>query len=150
MRVYIDPDAIGHIEADIEEFLDTELGPLITADAIRYAPKRSGNLASGIEYYADGTQLIVYSTAPYTLDVEFGHRVYHRFTGIVGPEIVPEQPFLRPALYKYRSPEDPEGTPPLVAPGVQHLGQPTTLEAWILRRAKGRRSPKTKRRKPRG
>jgi hypothetical protein len=135
VRVYIDPDAIGHIEADIEEFLGTELGPLITADAIRYAPKRTGALAAGIEYYTDGLSLFVYSTAGYTLDVEFGHRVFHRFSGRVGPEIVPEEPFLRPALYKYRSPEDPEGTPPLVAPGIQRSGRPTTLEQWVQRRA---------------
>lgn len=147
MRVYIDPDAIVHVEADVEEFLDTELGPLITADAIRYAPKSSGRLAEGIEYFADGTQLIVYSTAPYTLDVEFGHRVFHRFTGRLGPEIVPEEPFLRPALYKYRTPENVEGTPPLVAPGVQHTGTPRTLEAWLVRRANGRRSPRTRRKK---
>lgn len=145
MRVYMDADAIGHIEADVEEFLGTELGPLITADAIRYAPKRTGALAAGIEYFADGTQLIVYSTAPYTLDVEFGHRVYHRFTGQVGPEVVPEQPFMRPALYKYRSPEDPGGTPPLVAPGVQAVGKPTTLEAWIMRRAQGKRPTRRRR-----
>jgi hypothetical protein len=138
VQVYIDADAIGHIEADVEEFLDTELGPLITADAIRYAPKQTGALAAGIEYYTDGTQLIVYSTASYTVDVEYGHRVYHRFTGIVGPEVVPEEPFLRPALYKYRSPTDPEGTPPLVAPGVEHVGTPRTLDAWIARRAAGR------------
>jgi len=145
VRVYIDPDAIAHVEADIEEFLDVELGPLITADAIRYAPKRTGRLASGIEYYADGTQLIVYSTAPYSLDVEYGHRVFHRFTGVTGPEVVPEQPFLRPALYKYRSPEDPEGTLPLVAPGIQRVGQPTTLESWIARRAAGRRATRRRR-----
>jgi hypothetical protein len=82
--------------------------------------------------------LILYSTAPYTLDVEFGHRVYHRYARRVGPELVPEQPFLRPALYKYRSPTDPEGTVPLIAPGVQHTGRPRTLEAWLARRAAGR------------
>ena len=133
MRVYIDANAIGHVEADVEDFLGTELGPLITADAIRYAPKRTGHLAAGISYYTDGTSLIVFSDADYTLDVEFGHRVYHRFTRRVGPEIVPEKPFLRPALYKYRSPEDVEGTPPLVAPGVQRTGQSVTLEEWVLR-----------------
>jgi hypothetical protein len=139
VRVYIDPDAIGHIEADVEEFLDVTLGPLITADAIRYAPKRTGALAAGIEYYVDTTTLIVYSTADYTLDVEFGHRVFHRFSHRTGPEIVPEEPFLRPALYKYRSPENPEGTPPLVAPGIQRTGRPTTLEQWIQRRASQQR-----------
>jgi len=145
VRVFIDADAIGHVEADVEEFLDTELGPLITEDAIRYAPKRTGRLAGGIEYFADGQQLIVYSTAAYSLDVEFGHRVYHRFTRTVGPEEVPEQPFLRPALYKYRSPEDPEGTPPLVAPGVQRMGKPTTLQEWLLRHAAGRPAPTRRR-----
>jgi len=135
VQVFMDPNAIIHIEADVEEFLDTELGPLITADAIRYAPKRSGALAAGIEYYTDGTSLYVYSTEPYTLDVEFGHRVFHRFTRRVGPEVVTEQPFLRPALYKYRTPADVEGTPPLIAPGVQHTGTARTLEAWLARRA---------------
>jgi hypothetical protein len=144
MRVFIDPDAIGHVEADVEEFLSTELGPLITADAIRYAPRRSGRLAAGIEYYTDGQQLIVYSTAPYSLDVEFGHRVYHRFTGVTGPEEVVAQPFLRPALYKYRSPEDPGGTTPLIPPGVQRTGNPASLQQWLTRRAAGKRSARTR------
>jgi hypothetical protein len=133
VQVYLDANAIGHVEADIEEFLDVTLGPLITADAIRYAPKHTGALAAGIGYYADLTKLIVFSAADYTLDVEFGHRVFHRFTGVAGPEMVLEEPFLRPALYKYRSPDDPDGTPPLIAPGVQHTGRPTTLESWIAR-----------------
>jgi hypothetical protein len=150
VRVYIDADAIGHVEADVEEFLDTELGPLITADAIRYAPKRTGHLAANIGYYTDGTSLIVFSGADYTLDVEFGHRVYHRLARRVGPEMVPEQPFMRPALYKYRSPADPGGTPPLAAPGVQRVGRPTTLEDWIHRHATAARLSARKDRRRRG
>jgi hypothetical protein len=136
LKVYIDPDAIGHIEADAGEFLVSTIGPLIAADAVRYAPKRSGALAAGIEYYADGASVIIYSTADYSTDVEFGHRVFHRFTGVTGPELVDAQPFLRPALYKYRTPADVEGTPPLVAPGVQRLGRPQTLEAWMALRGR--------------
>ncbi|MGH3296093.1 MAG: hypothetical protein ACRDP7_30270 [Trebonia sp.] len=38
----------------------------------------------------------------YALWVETGHRVYHPSTGVTGPEVVPAQPFLRPALFTRR------------------------------------------------
>lgn len=38
----------------------------------------------------------------YAVDIELGHRVFHPSTGITGPQTVPAQPFLRPALYKQR------------------------------------------------
>lgn len=38
----------------------------------------------------------------YAAWVELGHRVAHPSTGIVGPEVVPPHPFLRPALYQTR------------------------------------------------
>jgi hypothetical protein len=38
----------------------------------------------------------------YALWVEEGHAVHHPSTGITGPERVPPQPFLRPALYQHR------------------------------------------------
>lgn len=38
----------------------------------------------------------------YALWVELGHRVYHPSTGVVGPEVVPAEPFLRPALFTRR------------------------------------------------
>jgi hypothetical protein len=38
----------------------------------------------------------------YAVFVELGHRVYHPSTGITGPEVVPSQPFLRPALFTRR------------------------------------------------
>jgi hypothetical protein len=42
----------------------------------------------------------------YATFVELGHRVYHPSTGITGPEVVPAEPFLRPALFQERG----EGT----------------------------------------
>lgn len=39
----------------------------------------------------------------YAAFVELGHRVAHPSTGIVGPEVVPPRPFLRPALFQQRS-----------------------------------------------
>ena len=38
----------------------------------------------------------------YATFVELGHRVYHPSTGVTGPEVVPAQPFLRPALFTRR------------------------------------------------
>lgn len=133
MLVFLDPQGIGHVEAAGDELLDLELGPLITADAVRYAPKRSGNLAAGIGYYVEPGKLIVFSRADYTLDVEFGHRVYHRYTKRVGPEVVPEQPFMRPALYKYRTPMLPQGTSPLIPPGRTVVGKARSLFQWVAR-----------------
>jgi hypothetical protein len=90
-----------------DEFASTRLGPDIAGDARRYAPKRSGALADSIEHHMEEHDLIVSATGgdggrTYALYVECGHRVYHPSTGITGPEIVPPQPFLRPALYKER------------------------------------------------
>lgn len=39
----------------------------------------------------------------YAAYVELGHRVFHPSTHTVGPEVVPAQPFLRPALFQRRS-----------------------------------------------
>ena len=39
----------------------------------------------------------------YAAYVELGHRVYHPSTGVTGPEVVPAEPFLRPALFMRRS-----------------------------------------------
>jgi len=38
----------------------------------------------------------------YAAYVELGHRVHHPGTDTNGPEVVPAQPFLRPALFKHR------------------------------------------------
>lgn len=83
------------------------LGPAIAGDAKRYAPKRTGALAESIESHMDGDSLVVSATGSgerdYAAWVELGHRVYHPSTGRVGPEVVPPEPFLRPALYRQRS-----------------------------------------------
>ena len=61
-----------------------------------------GVLKGSIGFTVDGTTLYVFALASYAEDVEFGHHVFHPTTKIVGPEFVPAQPFMRPALYKYR------------------------------------------------
>jgi hypothetical protein len=120
--VELDPLALANIRLAIGVFLDAKLGPLIVADAKRYAPKRTSAMADAIFHTVAGEMLWIISPASYSAWVEEGHLVYHPSTGAIGPEFVPAEPFLRPALYKYRSPEDPEGTPPLIPPGVAHPG----------------------------
>ena len=132
-EVIVSATAISDMQFAVHEFLDTRLGPLITADAIRYAPERSGHLRASIRYWVSGITLYVGAFADYAADVELGHRVFHRFKHQLGPEVVPEEPYLRPALYKYRSPEMPEGTRPLIAPGIPHPKKPfefLTFTQW--------------------
>jgi hypothetical protein len=120
-RVVIDMGAIAEIQSAIEIFQEDRLGPLIVADAKRYAPKRSGEMAGAIFHRTDGTTLFIVSPAPYSAWVELGHYVYHPSTGATGPERVPEEPFLRPALYKYRTPGVPD-PPATFATAVGHPG----------------------------
>jgi hypothetical protein len=129
-RVVMSVKAAGEIEDAVHDFLDDVLGPLITQDAVRYAPIRTGELKGSIRYWVDALTLRVGAFAPYAADVELGHRVFHRFKHVVGPEIVPEEPYLRPAVYKYRSPEDPEGTPPLIPPGVARPPKAFAFESF--------------------
>jgi hypothetical protein len=134
-EVIVSARAVAEIEDAAHDFLDTRLGPLITADAVRYAPQRTGELRASIRYWVSGLTLYVGAFADYAADVELGHRVWHRFKRQLGPEIVPEEPFLRPALYKYRSPEMPEGTMPLIPPGVPHPKKPfeyLTFSQWYV------------------
>jgi hypothetical protein len=134
-EVYVSVYAVGECEDAVHDFLETILGPLITADAIRYAPERSGVLRASIRYWVAGLTLRIGAFTDYAADVELGHRVYHRFKHQLGPEVVPEEPYLRPALYRYRTPADPEGTPPLVAPGVHHPPKPfqfLSLTQWYV------------------
>ena len=90
-----------------DEYADTNLGPAIRDDARRYCPVDTGDLKDSITYdVATDHALIVSAYGSderwYAAYVELGHRVYHPSTGVVGPEIVPPQPFLRPALYQHR------------------------------------------------
>jgi hypothetical protein len=131
-RVVIEAGVYGEIDAAVGVFLDDRLGPLIVEDAKRYAPKRTGNMAGLIFHAVDGDTLYIISPAPYSAWVELGHRVFHPSTHVVGPEIVPEEPFLRPALYKYRTPAapDPPATFPVAVahPGVSYPTLWTFLE----------------------
>ena len=104
MRVIVDADARQKAVESILPWLDDDLGEEIEQRARRYAPKDTGALAASCEHHLDGTTLIVSALGgaggrSYAAYIELGHRVFHPTTGIVGPEWVPAQPFLRPALY---------------------------------------------------
>lgn len=109
-RVEISGAWEGEVDSAVEEFFDERLGPDIARDAKRYCPERSGSLMESIEHHLEDGDLIVSASGGaggriYAAYVELGHRVYHPSTGEVGPEVVPPQPFLRPALYQQRSGE---------------------------------------------
>ena len=104
----MEPGWQPRVDAAVEQFLEERLGPDIASDAKRYCPERTGALKDSIEHHigAAGT-LIVSATGgaggrTYAAYVELGHRVFHPSTRIVGPEVVPPEPFLRPALYQQR------------------------------------------------
>jgi hypothetical protein len=97
----------AQVYAAWDEFADGRLGPDIAGDARRFAPKRTGALAESVEHHLEQHDLIVSASGgdggrTYAAYVELGHRVYHPSTGITGPEVVPAEPFLRPALYTER------------------------------------------------
>jgi hypothetical protein len=129
VRIVMSSEAPGAIAVAIDNFLETELGPLVVADAKRYAPKRTGAMARSIDHHVEGLTLYVTADTP-AYWVEMGHAVFHPSTRVTGPEEVPEEPFLRPALYKYRTPENP--SPPATFPVAKpHPGVTyPTLAAW--------------------
>jgi hypothetical protein len=91
-----------------DEYADTRLGPQIRDDAKRFCPVDTGSLRDSIEHVVatDHTLLVsAYGSDErwYAAWVELGHRVAHGRNGPVGPEIVPPQPFLRPALLQQRN-----------------------------------------------
>lgn len=102
-RVELASDLDEYLAGITDEYFDTRLGPKIRDDAKRYCPKRTGDLADSIEKHLDGHTLIVSATGSeersYAAWVELGHRIYHPSTGTAGPDVVPPEPFLRPALY---------------------------------------------------
>lgn len=103
MRVVIDDDAGEKARQAVIPWMRDDLGPEIAARAKRYVPIDTGSLRESIEHHMDDTTLVVSATGSdrrtYAAYIELGHRVYHPSTGEVGPEWVPAQPFLRPALY---------------------------------------------------
>jgi hypothetical protein len=97
-----------NVLAATAQWLDDDLGQDIEDDARGYCPVLTGDLAGSLEHHMNGYVLVVKATGSderfYAVYVEMGHRVFHPSTGIVGPETVPEEPFLRPALYQIRRP----------------------------------------------
>lgn len=103
MRCVIDPDCRAKVIAATVPWMREDLGPRIAGRAQIYAPKDTGALAASVESHMDGTDLIVSAVGgddgrSYAAYIELGHRVFHPSTGEVGPEWVPAEPFLRPAL----------------------------------------------------
>lgn len=102
MRVVVDDDAREKAEAAVVPWMREELGPEIEERAKRYVPIDTGALRESIEHHMNGTTLVVSATGSdvrtYAAYIELGHHVYHPSTGITGPEWVPGQPFLKPAL----------------------------------------------------
>lgn len=102
MRVVVDDDAEEKARQSVVPWMSEKLGPEIRDRAKRYCPVDTGSLRASIEDHMDDTTLVVSATGSdkrtYAAYIELGHRVYHPSTGRRGPEWVPEQPFLRPAL----------------------------------------------------
>jgi hypothetical protein len=126
VRVELAPDAEIHafLAHATGEFFDTRLGPDITADAERGAPKLTGRLAASLDHEVQEQPealpvLIVGSFPDDEGPVDYAAAVELGFNGIEqvaahtrnGRPVAaherqgntPEQPYLRPALYRRRS-----------------------------------------------
>jgi hypothetical protein len=106
-RIEMEPGWEAEIEAAWTRFAEERLGPEIAADARRYCPVDTGALKDSIESHMEGLDLIVSADGGadgrvYAAYVECGHRVFHPSTETTGPEVVPAEPFLRPALFTER------------------------------------------------
>lgn len=106
--VRMSPDWQANVMAAVAQWLDDDLGQDIEDDAVRYCPVDTGALRDSIEHHMNGNSLIVKASGSedraYARWLEEGHRVFHPSTRIVGPEVVPAEPFLKPALYAVRRP----------------------------------------------
>lgn len=98
------PDWREQIAADVRELFGRLVGE-IRDDAEAGAPVDTGNLRASVDSEINGDTARIGSDLNYALYVEEGHRVAYRgpdgetvFTG----DVVPPQPFLRPALYRKR------------------------------------------------
>lgn len=125
VRIEFEPDWLEQLRAAEFVMLDTEFGPAILADMKAGTPVLTGRLVASEDYQVvdtpDGPELQVGSfeddegRVPYVLATEFGFhgeevvRTYETRTGHVVHEHLrhgntPEQPFMRPALYRVRTP----------------------------------------------
>lgn len=107
MKIVISGDTKAELTANLDVYFDARLGPAIAADAYRFCPKDTEDLADSIEHHLEGHKLIVSATGSserdYAAYVELGHRVAHG-PGMseLGPKVVPPQPFLRASLFVER------------------------------------------------
>lgn len=102
--VTVSPDADAFAAAACAAFLDDDLGPKIADRARVYCPVDTGALRDSIDKSMDGTTCVISAVGGaggrvYAAYIELGHRVFHPFTGEVGPEWAVARPFLRPALF---------------------------------------------------
>jgi hypothetical protein len=104
--VQMDADWLDNVLSANDHLFTGTLGPRISDAAKGYCPVRTGDLRDSIEDTVEDHTLYVSATGSdrrwYATFVELGHRVFHPSTRIVGPEEVPAEPFLRPALYQVR------------------------------------------------
>ncbi|MFB9924872.1 HK97 gp10 family phage protein [Amycolatopsis halotolerans] len=92
------------IAADVRDLFGKLVGEVLD-DAKRLVPVDTGHLRESLSSEINGDTARIGSDLNYALYVEEGHRVGYRgpdgetvFTG----EVVPPQPYLRPALYRRR------------------------------------------------
>ena len=101
-------DWLANVQAAVGQWLDDDLGQQIEDDARTFCPVDTGALRDSIEHHMNGYVLVVKATGSderfYAVYLELGHAVFHPSTRIVGPERVPAQSFLRPALWQARRP----------------------------------------------
>ncbi|QKV74539.1 HK97 gp10 family phage protein [Amycolatopsis sp. Hca4] len=98
------PDWREKIAADVRELFGQLVGEVLD-DAKRLVPVDTGHLRESLSSEINGDTARIGSDLNYALYVEEGHRVAYRgpdgetvFTG----DMVPPQPYLRPALYRRR------------------------------------------------
>jgi hypothetical protein len=92
------------IAADVRELFGQLVGDVLD-DAKRLVPVDTGHLRESLDSEINGDTARIGTELNYALYVEEGHRVAYRdangetvFTG----DVVPPQPYLRPALYRKR------------------------------------------------
>ncbi|MEV4604806.1 HK97 gp10 family phage protein [Amycolatopsis sp. NPDC049253] len=100
-----EPDWRERIAADVRELFGRLIGDVLD-DAKRLVPVDTGHLRESLSSEIRGETARIGSDLNYALYVEEGHRV-----GYAGPDgetvftgdVVPPQPYLRPALYRRRA-----------------------------------------------
>lgn len=123
VRIEMEPDWLAHVADAVEDFFDHRLGPDILSDMERGTPLLTGRLLASEDYTVirehEMPTLIIGSFPDAEGDVDYAAAVE---LGFHGPELVrahtrnghpvrahmrnantPEQPYMRPALYRERS-----------------------------------------------